>query len=117
MHRPQALSNPSPSGRKRRARDNQPVHMRFGGGRVMKIRLISAVISTLLALAGCASYAPGPLAEGQQAQSLHRRVTRTVDAQYLLYLPAGFSAHAERRYPLLIFLHGSGEAGADLDKL
>ncbi len=34
----------------------------------------------------------------------------TVDAQgrLLLYLPAGFDRNGATRYPLLIFLHGSG---------
>ncbi|MBS0393872.1 MAG: dienelactone hydrolase family protein [Proteobacteria bacterium] len=37
--------------------------------------------------------------------------------RFLLYLPAGFEAHGATRYPLLIFLHGSGEAGDDLERL
>jgi predicted peptidase len=35
----------------------------------------------------------------------------------LLYLPAGFRVHGAKRYPLLVFLHGSGESGTDLEKL
>ncbi len=35
----------------------------------------------------------------------------------LLYLPAGFQRRGTEKYPLLIFLHGSGEAGDDLEKL
>ncbi len=43
----------------------------------------------------------------------------SVDAQgrLLLYLPAGFDRSGATRYPLLIFLHGSGESGEDLEKL
>ena len=37
--------------------------------------------------------------------------------KFLLFLPAGFQAHGKTRYPLLIFLHGSGEAGDDLEKV
>jgi predicted peptidase len=68
-------------------------------------------------LVGCATSVTSPPTAGQQARSLHRRVTRAFETQYLLYLPAGFEAHGKRRYPLLIFLHGSGEAGHDLNKL
>jgi predicted peptidase len=83
----------------------------------MKIPFIVIVVAGLLVLAGCAAGNARKLAEGQHAQTLHRRVTRIVDAQYLLYLPAGFQTRGNRKYPLLIFLHGSGEAGHDLEKL
>jgi predicted peptidase len=42
--------------------------------------------------------------------------TRRVDVPYLCYLPKGYSTSKER-WPLVIFLHGSGEAGTDLGKL
>ena len=35
----------------------------------------------------------------------------------LLFLPRGYDAHSRRRYPLLIFLHGSGEIGSDVELL
>jgi len=58
--------------------------------------------------AGCAARAKWVLAPGQHPQSFQR--TMTVDAQgrLLLYLPAGFDRNGATRYPLLIFLHGSG---------
>lgn len=87
------------------------------GGRVVKLLLIAASVVGLLALVGCATEGVQPFVEGQHAQGLHRRVTRTIDARYLLHLPAGFQAQGDARYPLLIFLHGSGEAGEDLDRL
>jgi predicted peptidase len=54
---------------------------------------------------------------GQHAQLLHRRVVLTADLRYLLYLPGGYQARGSQRYPLLIFLHGSGEAGTDLERV
>jgi len=75
------------------------------------------VIHTLVvaaALAGCAAREPWSLSEGQHAARVHRSVTRKVEAEFLLYLPAGFAAHGGRRFPLLIFLHGSGESGRDI---
>jgi len=38
-----------------------------------------------------------------------------VSAQYLLCLPKEFGKISERRWPVLLFLHGSGERGTDLD--
>ena len=37
--------------------------------------------------------------------------------QYLLHLPSGYHQSGERRWPLLLFLHGWGESGDDLDFL
>ncbi|MEP7141776.1 MAG: PHB depolymerase family esterase [Ferruginibacter sp.] len=36
---------------------------------------------------------------------------------YLLYLPEGYDTDTTRRWPLMIFLHGSGESGSDLEKV
>jgi predicted esterase len=38
-------------------------------------------------------------------------------SHYLLYLPDGYSSDTLRKWPLLMFLHGSGESGDDLAKL
>lgn len=40
-----------------------------------------------------------------------------VQINYLEALPAGYGADAAKRWPLVIFLHGSGERGADLKKV
>ncbi len=40
-------------------------------------------------------------------------ITRKVSLRYLLYLPEGYDA-AGKPWPLVLFLHGSGERGADL---
>jgi predicted peptidase len=76
---------------------------------------------TLLAscsvIAGCAASKPWALAPGQHPQSFERRVSVDAQGRLLLFLPAGFDRSGATRYPLLIFLHGSGEAGEDLEKL
>ncbi len=53
----------------------------------------------------------------QQAGSFTREVTRTVGARYLLYLPEGYDETGGRRWPLVLFLHGAGERGHDLEQL
>lgn len=35
--------------------------------------------------------------------------------RYLTFMPAGYEADPARRFPLILFLHGSGERGLDLD--
>lgn len=53
----------------------------------------------------------------QEAQSFSRQITRTVGAQYLLYLPKEYGQDPQKRWPLLMFLHGAGESGTDLAKV
>lgn len=39
------------------------------------------------------------------------------EMQYLLYLPDGYTGDTTKKWPLMIFLHGSGEAGTDLNNV
>lgn len=50
----------------------------------------------------------------QEAQEFTERVTIDVHAGYLLYLPEGYGKEVTK-WPLMLFLHGSGERGTDLD--
>lgn len=46
-----------------------------------------------------------------------RKITKTVAGQYLLYLPQGYAKSKDRRWPLMLFLHGAGERGNNLKRL
>jgi predicted peptidase len=43
--------------------------------------------------------------------------TQSVEINYLLFLPKGYSAESEKRWPLMLFLHGAGERGSDISKV
>jgi predicted peptidase len=49
-----------------------------------------------------------------QAHSFERSLTRSVGARYLLFLPGGYETATDRKWPLMLFLHGAGERGEDL---
>src|SRR5882762_11342536 len=49
------------------------------------------------------------------AQQTHEKMVRPVN--YLLYLPDGYQQDSSKSWPLMIFLHGSGERGNDLEKI
>ena len=51
---------------------------------------------------------------GQSAQCLEKEIRRTVTARYLLYLPRAYTED-DREWPLILFLHGAGERGDDLE--
>jgi predicted peptidase len=75
---------------------------------------VSAPLLTLLTL--CA--APlAPAAETQSVASFEKIITKKVGYHYLLSLPTGYDAAANKTWPVILFLHGSGERGNDLWKV
>lgn len=51
----------------------------------------------------------------QTKHSFRKTVAQDIDLGYLLYLPEDYDD--SKRYPLILFLHGAGERGDDLDLL
>jgi predicted peptidase len=74
------------------------------------------VAGLIIAVTGCA---PAPVKPGaevkQQAVGGKVEVKRMADYRYLLYLPEKYESKA--RWPLLLFLHGAGERGEDIEKV
>jgi len=56
---------------------------------------------------------PAKLPAEPPAQRLEGKVEKPGGLKYLLYLPAGHG-RAKKRWPLMLFLHGAGERGANL---
>jgi predicted peptidase len=50
----------------------------------------------------------------QKAQKMQRQVT--LELEYLLALPKDYNTD-ERKWPLMVFLHGAGERGSDINKV
>ncbi len=48
-------------------------------------------------------------------QTAHKIVVE--EMKYLVYLPEGYQEDNEKQWPLMIFLHGAGESGEELDKI
>ena len=51
----------------------------------------------------------------QQPHSFRQDVPEPVSVHYLLHLPPGYGADSSARWPLILFLHGAGERGNDLN--
>ena len=80
----------------------------------MKKGLVVSVIC--LGLMGCAAINAKPAKVGtQSAEMLKRKVTKSMECKYLLYLPADYEKDAKKRWPLIMFLHGAGERGDNLN--
>lgn len=67
----------------------------------------------LAAMAGLCAMPRNRAAETQSIQTFEHTLTRKVAYKYLLGLPEGYDTEREKRWPLLLFLHGSGERGDD----
>lgn len=59
----------------------------------------------------------GTQASKQQSLSFETQIVKTVKLNYLLYLPKDYGKVADKKYPLILFLHGAGERGDDLNKV
>jgi len=67
----------------------------------------------ILALLAFAAGNISPAADSQTVATFQKTVTKTITYQYLLSLPTGYDAAADKKWPVILFLHGSGERGAD----
>jgi len=59
---------------------------------------------------------PPPSAQQPFSTTVQGRQSE-IDVQGLLYLPQDYGRDAQRRWPLIVFLHGSGERGTDPQRL
>jgi len=74
-------------------------------------------MATLSALILLAVLAPGTDVQPQVAKSFTRKVSLSVSGSYLLYLPEEYGKTKSQKYPLVLFLHGAGETGSDINMI
>lgn len=53
---------------------------------------------------------------GQQSKTFEKTITKTLTCKYWLFLPESYGQE-NKRWPLILFLHGAGERGDDLNKV
>jgi len=86
-----------------------------GGKMNRPIITASLLLLVTTVLGGCASQQKeGSPHMGQKGFAFDIEVLQKMAGRYLLYLPSGYGAD-DRQWPLLVFLHGAGERGDDLD--
>jgi predicted peptidase len=79
------------------------------------LRPLSLALLALVALTPGIAVAQKP--GEQSAQNLEKTITKVVKANYLLYLPKEYGKETDKKWPLILFLHGSGESGSDIEKV
>jgi predicted peptidase len=78
---------------------------------IAKCKCLPAIV-LLCGLSACSTPKPQT---GQMSKEFE--IKKTGKIQYLLFLPAKYHAQPERRWPLILFLHGAGERGTDIWKV
>src|SRR3954463_243411 len=79
----------------------------------MKEKFSCVLLLALLLPACTTTHHPPPMAKpNQTAQLLDQKISKSAKAKYLLFLPDDYEAKPTR-WPLILFLHGIGERGAD----
>ena len=53
----------------------------------------------------------------QSAKAFETEVTKTVKLDYLLSLPDGYEDDDQKTWPVVVFLHGAGERGNDVNRV
>ena len=83
--------------------------------RIMKRISVCGLLLTaaLAAPIFAAAQTPG----SQSPVKFEKVVVKTLKANYLLYLPKDYGKEAGKKWPVMFFLHGSGESGDDVEKV
>jgi len=87
----------------------------------MKVTCWACIVLLVFSWVGCESHTKGPMHQRSTSASVQPRqvlekVTEGDSYQYLLYLPEGYGRE-KRLCPIILFLHGIGNRGDDLEKV
>jgi predicted peptidase len=75
-------------------------------------------LAVMAAVAGCSTVQEKTsIPSMQTSQRFQKKLTRTAQLDYLLFLPKGYRKSGTNPWPLMLFLHGAGERGTNVDKV
>jgi len=82
-----------------------------------RVMFSELVVFVILLTAGCAPFGKrSQILTGQHPQSFEKETKKSMQINYLLYLPDQY-LESKVHWPLILFLHGAGERGDDLEKV
>jgi hypothetical protein len=87
----------------------------FVTGRAIREGSILDAESAAILFAGLHENAPEVYPKNEDWWFSLRKKLGLAEHRYLTQLPVGYADHPDTRYPLMIFLHGSGERGLDVN--
>jgi len=84
--------------------------------RVLKLACVAVAFWVLCGVSGRSMAAKEKSGSGGQSEQLFQKeITKKVSLKYLLYLPKGYGEKKDQKWPLMLFLHGAGERGDDIN--
>jgi predicted peptidase len=78
----------------------------------MRVKALTAVVFLCLLAVGRAQDKPQD--QFLTPHTFHQKVKKTLDCQYLLFLPKDYGVKRSEKWPLMLFLHGAGERGTNV---
>lgn len=82
------------------------------------MKKVAIILIGVSLISGCSLMKPAiTVKPGQTEQKFSGKVTRDVSLGYQLYIPENYVSTDPSPWPLVLFLHGSGERGNDLSKV
>lgn len=87
-----------------------------------KILTASLAVAWTVTFSGCRTVSENDTPSSampamQTPQRFQKQITRTVQLDYLFFLPNGYKKSGANAWPLMLFLHGAGERGTNVDKV
>jgi predicted peptidase len=82
----------------------------------MKRALNTGFTLLFLVLVGCSTEIIKEKIGKQSVEHLEEFITQKIEVNYLLYIPEDYKDYS-KKWPLMLFLHGAGERGADIEKV
>ena len=76
--------------------------------------ILTLLLLVCVALGPASSFAQ---TETQTAHTLKAKVSERFEIRYQLHLPEDYDAKAGKKWPTILFLHGAGERGDDIEKV
>ena len=78
-------------------------------------RALTSLLMALFVLNAAAQSEDMP--RNQKAEAADLTYTKKVTLKYLLFTPQGYEQDKDKKWPLMVFLHGAGERGTNLAKV
>jgi len=80
----------------------------------MRVGLFTISVAAGIIALSCNTYRRVEVTPGQHPRSFRGQITKAVALEYLLFLPQDYGRDPEKKWPLMLFLHGAGERGDSL---
>jgi predicted peptidase len=83
------------------------------------MKMIASFLALTVLLTACTSMKPPAHSSNASlsAATFDWKINRAGELKYLLYLPPGYDETRDKRWSLMLFLHGAGERGDDVQRV